>query len=358
MLIVRDEEAVLDDCLSSLHDLVDEIVVMDTGSTDRSVEIATSHGARVAHMEWTGDFSAARNAAMALATQAWILAIDADERVSAFDRGSVDLLLAEPTAVAGLLAMRPAAGTTRYRELRLFRNHPVLRYVGRFHEDIAISVCALVRAEPVRVFDVEVFLDHVGYDGDLTAKHERDLPLVRAHLEEFPQHAHSWRHLGMLLAVGGDHDAAEAAWRRAIDIAADDPAQRSWLPWGDLVVDRRARGEPVAQILTEAAAVFGAIAPLRSLRADDAMDRGEWAAAAADLEALVADEVPQITEVAIDQRIYGDVSWMRLGICRFQLGDASGAADAFRRADELHPSPETRARLAVARAAAASAPSH
>ncbi len=357
MLIVRDEEAVLDDCLSSLDGLADEIVVMDTGSADRSVEIATSHGARVARMEWTGDFAAARNAAIELANREWILSIDADERVTAFDRGSVDLLLAEPTAVAGLLAMRPAAGTTRYRELRLFRNHPALRYVGRFHEDVAIAVTDLV-AEGWRVFDVEIALDHVGYDGDLTAKHERDLPLVRAHLEAFPQHAHSWRHLGMLLAVGGDHDGAEAAWRRAIEIAADDPPQRSWLPWGDLLVDRRARGEPVEQILSDAAAVLGDIAPLRSLRADDAMDRGEWAAAAVDLEALVANGIPDITDVAIDQRIYGDVSWLRLGICRFQLGDASGAADAFRRADELHPSPETRARLAVARAAAAKAMSH
>src|SRR4029077_18021100 len=80
-IIVKDEADHLDACLSSLHGLVDEIVVVDTGSTDGSVAVAERHGAVVAHEPWRGDFSAPRNRSLDLATGDWILYIDADERV-------------------------------------------------------------------------------------------------------------------------------------------------------------------------------------------------------------------------------------------------------------------------------------
>ena len=78
-MIVRDEEQNLRRCLESVQDLVDEIVVVDTGSVDATVEVATSFGAKVSHFTWVDDFAAARNFALAQAAHPWRLVLDADE---------------------------------------------------------------------------------------------------------------------------------------------------------------------------------------------------------------------------------------------------------------------------------------
>ena len=68
-------------CLSAIRDAVDEIVIVDTGSTDRTVEIAESFGARVLHFPWNGSFSDARNVGHEAATSDWIIYLDADEHL-------------------------------------------------------------------------------------------------------------------------------------------------------------------------------------------------------------------------------------------------------------------------------------
>jgi glycosyltransferase involved in cell wall biosynthesis len=88
-LIVKDEERHLDRCLSSLQGIVDEIVVVDTGSTDGTLEIAQSHGAVIGSFDWCDDFSAARNASLDLATGDWVLWIDADEALTPESASSI-----------------------------------------------------------------------------------------------------------------------------------------------------------------------------------------------------------------------------------------------------------------------------
>ena len=87
VMIVRDEARCLDRCLASARPWVDDIVVLDTGSVDATVEIARRHGARVGHFEWVEDFAAARNAALALSDAPWRLVLDADEWIA--DGGEV-----------------------------------------------------------------------------------------------------------------------------------------------------------------------------------------------------------------------------------------------------------------------------
>src|SRR5438445_7891865 len=81
-VIARDEEALLAECLDSARPYVDKMVVLDTGSTDRTMDIAREHGAMVAQFTWCDDFAAAKNAALDLATSDWILFMDADERLN------------------------------------------------------------------------------------------------------------------------------------------------------------------------------------------------------------------------------------------------------------------------------------
>ena len=87
-MIVKNEERFLGQCLASVKDIADELIVIDTGSTDRTVEIAREHGAQVGHFEWCNDFAAARNASIAAATGDWILFLDADEELSPKGRAS------------------------------------------------------------------------------------------------------------------------------------------------------------------------------------------------------------------------------------------------------------------------------
>ena len=94
--------------------------MVDTGSVDRTTAIAHEFGAHVAEYPWTGDFSAARNTALGLATGDWILYIDADERFAV--DGDLRMALDDPSAVAGLVRFRASQGFTPYLEYRLFRN--------------------------------------------------------------------------------------------------------------------------------------------------------------------------------------------------------------------------------------------
>lgn len=107
-MIVKDEQRHLAACLQSVKGLVDEIVVADTGSTDRSRDIATAFGARVIDVRWEDDFARARNAALAAASRRWVLVLDADEVISARDWEPFEALLrgAGPEAVAYTIRTR------------------------------------------------------------------------------------------------------------------------------------------------------------------------------------------------------------------------------------------------------------
>src|SRR5207248_6049870 len=85
-MIVKDEEANLPGCLLSVADLVDEIVVVDTGSSDQTREVARQHGARVHDFPWIDDFAAARNESLRHATGDWIFWLDADDRLNEENR--------------------------------------------------------------------------------------------------------------------------------------------------------------------------------------------------------------------------------------------------------------------------------
>lgn len=141
-LITKDEERFLAGCLDSVRAVTDEIIVVDTGSADRTVEIARNYGCRVLHRAWDDDFSAARNAGIAAAHGRFILCLDADERLSDPDALSAAIAGAAPD-VGGFFIERhdvvvhPEEGQSDVYPieiLRLFRNHPDIRYEGIVHE--------------------------------------------------------------------------------------------------------------------------------------------------------------------------------------------------------------------------------
>ncbi len=192
-MIVRDEEKNLPQCLESVRGVFDEVVVVDTGSNDRTVEIAQEFGARVFEFTWIDDFAAARNEALAHATGDYAFWLDADDVVDSPERVKLQKLLDglrpdEPAGYVVRCACDPSAdgsgGDTVVDHVRLFPIRDNIRWTYRVHEQI---MPALRRAGiPVRWTDLVV--RHTGYVNlALRArKLERDTRILREELKHRP----------------------------------------------------------------------------------------------------------------------------------------------------------------------------
>jgi tetratricopeptide (TPR) repeat protein len=180
-LIARNEEAHLSKLLSSVHAAVDEIILVDTGSTDRTVEIARSYGARVIEFPWRDDFAAAKNVALRHATSDWVLHLDADMSLPQGHAHRIRRAVASGRARAYLLQIRsPAYGSPGLYEAVfhpwLFENRPEIRFEGTIHERILPSLLA----QGMMPMRTDIVVDHVGYTdpGLLKEKVQRNLNLL------------------------------------------------------------------------------------------------------------------------------------------------------------------------------------
>ena len=363
-LIVRDEVAMLGDCLRSLRGLVDEIVVVDTGSTDGTPDLAAGLGARVVTFPWLGDFAAARNEALARAAGRWVLYIDADERVRPVSRADRDQLLSDASAVAYTVRFRPRTGFTRYREHRIFRNDPRIRFRGVIHETMLPGIGAVAAADGLRVVPSAVAIDHLGYDGDQRRKHLRNIPLLRSRLADDPDHAYGWQHLGHALEGIGDHEGARRAWLSGIEAARRHrvPSAADSLSYTALMHRELARGADITPLLDEAIARFPRNHLVRWIEAR-ALLRGGGAAEAlrifAGLAEVDAEALVEEDPLAYDLRIFGVWAMAGLALCCFRLGKYEESARHYARAEALDPRDPghaVRRRLAEARAHRVSAP--
>ena len=190
-MIARNEEGNLADCLRSAEGLVDEMIVLDTGSTDRTREIAREFGAKVFEFPWVDDFAAARNESIRHATGDWIFWLDADDRVDADNRVKLKALFDSlGTENAGyclkcLCLPDPRTGvSTVVDHLRLFRNQPENRWKYRVHEQIWPAI----KKQGGTVHFRDVVIQHIGYqDADnRQRKLQRDLRLLELELAEQP----------------------------------------------------------------------------------------------------------------------------------------------------------------------------
>lgn len=226
LLIVRNEVRNLPECLSSISGSVDDIVVVDTGSNDGTVDLARSANARVYHFPWIGDFAAARNAAIEACRTEWGFYIDADERLAPASRGLIRNSLDASWLAADVL-LRPKQNYTRCRLPRLFRIDPRIRFVGAIHETILPSLERLPQHRTATGL-TGIEIDHLGYEGDLTAKHHRNLPLLMRCIAEWPSRVYYRLHLVETLLGLGRPTEALAAGRYGIALAEslDEERQR------------------------------------------------------------------------------------------------------------------------------------
>jgi glycosyltransferase involved in cell wall biosynthesis len=347
-MIVRDEARSLADCLASVADFVDEMVVVDTGSSDDTVAIAERCGAVVHRLPWPGDFAPARNRALELVAGDWVLVLDADERLRPEAKEPLRQLMERPEVLLiTLLRQELGAVQSPYSSVsRLFRRQPQIRWSRPYHAMVDDSVAALLEQEPHwrLAHCAEPALLHHGYRPELLAGGTKAKLLrqaMEAELRSRPHDPYACAKLGGLELGEGHREQAIALLERglascpegahperhelllhlAMARAVEDPAAAAALY-------RQVLDLPLDPRLTLTARINLSALLLRS---GDLETAARLATAATTL-------APEIA-----------LGWYNLGLIQRQRGDLGAAITAYRRAIELNPAhAEARQNLAAA----------
>ncbi|MBU8869698.1 MAG: glycosyltransferase family 2 protein [Gemmatimonadales bacterium] len=232
-MIVKNESETVKKCLNSVRNLVDEMVVVDTGSSDGTQEIVQKMGARLIQSTWENDFSRARNQAIDNAKGRWILILDADEYLLPEGISAVRILLKRNTkkqetpATAFRLIQKSAlvenetSGITAH-QVRIFPNNPAIRYRGPVHEQVESN---LAEAR-ISIINTDVVVMHSGYTGDQTKqeKQERNRKILLAQLENNEViDPHTYFFLGGAHLDLGDVEDALASYRDCHELTSRHP---------------------------------------------------------------------------------------------------------------------------------------
>lgn len=219
-MIVKDEARHLEKTLQALVPHFDDIVVVDTGSTDPSREIARQFVPQVHEFRWVDDFSAARNHSIQFARHDWVLVIDADETLAALDAEPLlALMQAQPDAV-GRINMINHAGENEETERinRLFRKSRY-GYQGLIHEQI----CPHADAPNFACFDAPITLHHLGYQTDILQEKDklnRNVKLLEAALSLAPEDPYLHYQLGKTHYIHRNYPAACTCLERSLQLQA------------------------------------------------------------------------------------------------------------------------------------------
>jgi GT2 family glycosyltransferase len=224
-MIVKNEEANLPACLESARDLFDEIVVVDTGSSDRTVEIARSFGARVFDFPWVDDFSSARNAALARATGDYAFWLDADDRIEPDQYPVIKALLDGIQQPEAAYVVRcscdpdpSGGGATVVDHVRLFPLREDVRWTYRVHEQILPAL----RKVNVEVRWTSAVVRHVGYNDPALRKQKlkRDQAILELELADRADDPFVLFNLGAIALETNEHRAALGYLQRSLSGSA------------------------------------------------------------------------------------------------------------------------------------------
>jgi tetratricopeptide (TPR) repeat protein len=347
-MIVRDEATQIEDCLRSVQGFVDEMVVVDTGSTDNTVALAEAMGARVERIAWPGDFAPARNQALAWVSGDWVLVLDADERLRPEAMAPLRALMAQPDVLLiNLLRHERGAVQSPYSNVsRLFRRHPAIRWSRAYHSMVDDSVAELLQQESHwRIADCpEPALLHDGYRPELLAqgnKPQRLRQAMEAELLERPGDPYACAKLGSLEVAEGNLERGVALLRQGLaQCSAEAHPERYELLLHLALAEALRDPDAAAALYRDALAL--PLAPRLSLAA-------RLNLAALLLQQGQAQEAEALCQQATATAPEISLGWYNLGLIRRRLGDIAGALEAYREARRLQPEhPETHQNLAVA----------
>jgi len=214
-MIVKNEEKLLPTCLESIRDYVDEIVIVDTGSTDRTISIAKSFGARVYHHPWEKHFSKHRNQSMEYANGDWLFIIDADEELIQSEKTAIHKELEVDDSIDSVMIRVECAspsGVVQSNSMRFVRNRRNIRYKGRIHN-------YLVGQKKAVFSNIRLF--HHGYNlGEAVdrQKFKRTTELLKLDIEEEPNNPRPYHFLAVSHMAGKKYKYAKKYAKKAIEL--------------------------------------------------------------------------------------------------------------------------------------------
>ncbi len=333
-MIVRDEEDNLPRCLESARGLFDEIVVVNTGSIDRTREIAASSGARVVNFDWVNDFSAARNEALAHATGDYTFWLDADDVIDPPARAAIrDLLDGLQADDEAGYVVRCASG--RYIEgteipidhVRLFPIRDDIRWSHRLHEQIWP---ALERSQvPLR--RTGITLRHTGYadPGLVARKTERNLRILNKAMAERPEDPHVLYYLGSLAFEREEWSVALGYFERALAATTSELSRGDCLGWIALAHFKMEDYPAALRTCDEAISVFPDEAGYWYFKAEVHRRRNEQELAEASWRRILTLGPPRWSW-GIDPGTIKNLARRKLALLVAYRGDLDGAAKLWR----------------------------
>ncbi|GAK40089.1 hypothetical protein TCA2_2579 [Paenibacillus sp. TCA20] len=338
-MIVRDEALFLEQCLASVASVVSEMIIVDTGSTDQSVDIARQYGATVVHMDWQSDFAAARNESLRHAAQPWVLIMDADEQWVEGQQSRLFSLLEASDGVYGFeveiksLLGRSGEESVTDSACRIFRNDTRIRFKGRIHEEAATSILAL-GANTLRASGLQLlhygYLDHIVKQRN---KSERNVQLINEALLQEPDSRILQYALGTEYFQLGEYDAAVRILEPLLDGMPPEAGYASDV-FLKTIFALREKGElhQAVEKAEEGVSRYPGFADLQELKAVLLMDLGR------DDEALGV-----LTNIS-HSREYTSVSGAGtyrssylMGIVYERMGEGKRACEAYEKAVEANP---------------------
>ncbi len=225
-MIVKNEEKYLEDCLKSVVGIVDEIIIVDTGSTDKTIEISKKFTDKIYYFEWVNDFSLARNESIKYAKGKWILYLDADERLFLHNPISFkELLKNSDESIGAINCIIESIVKNSFNESevqscfypRIFRNYkyPNIKFEGKIHEQILPSLNRLNKS----LIDSDIIIKHLGYNASeeiINKKINRNLRLLKESLEENPNDGYILFQLGQTYIMIRDFENAKISLELAL----------------------------------------------------------------------------------------------------------------------------------------------
>jgi FkbM family methyltransferase len=345
-MIVRDNARTIEACLASIRPWVDEMVVVDTGSSDDTPQLARRLGARVYHFPWCDDFSAARNESLKYARGEWVFWMDSDDTIDP-DCGAKLRALAgrepSPELLGYVMQVHcPGPGedgphdVTVVDHVKLFRNRPDLRFDGRIHEQI---LPAIHRAGGEVAF-TDLFVTHAGYDHSPQGqkkKLERDLRILHRELAERPDHPFTLFNLGMTYADAKDYDKAlDFLWRSIEHSGPRDSHVRKAYALVAHCESTRGRPEAAWEACRKGLRLFPQDAELRFRRGVVLHELGRLREAVAAYEDLLeAGDERHFS--SLDRGLTGFKARHNLAVVHGDLGELAAAEAQWRRVAEEQP---------------------
>lgn len=345
-MIARDEADNLARCLDSVRGAVDQIVLVDTGSQDHTVQVARRYGAQVMYQPWKDDFSHARNRSLEAARGRWILVLDADEELSAASRPVIGSLLRRTDAEGFLVQIVNQLGENGATDqevtlnLRLFRNRRAYRYSGAVHEQIAPAI--LARRPNARLIPAPVRVIHHGYTRAARVhkgKYERNVQILQRMMAESPHDPYLHYQLGLENLAAGRPQEAMVWLDRAL---ATCPPEALWRP---KLVKVRAVGlgelghwPEVLSVLRDELEVYPDYTDLHYLAGMAALQLGQHDDAVKAFEqALHLGPAPSPPYASVDPAAGGSKAMCALGDSYRAAGRDEAALQAYIRAVPMEP---------------------